>query len=393
MHQVRLKPGKEKAITRRHPWIFSGAVQQADKNIKPGEPVHIISADGNYLATGTYSNHSQIRIRILSYSASESIDAMFFQERINRALKLRKRFVQNTNSCRIIFAESDQLPGLIVDRYADYLVCQFLSAGMEYFKNFIVDQLEAICRPRGIFERSDTDSRQKEGMKPCIGLLRGNEPPELIEVNQDGLSFLVNVRSGHKTGMYLDQRENRNLIAGLSQNMEVLNCFSYTGGFSLAALQVGAKHVINIESSVAANELYLKQLELNGLSAEKTETVAADVFSTLREYQKSGQQFDLIILDPPKFISSAQQITRGCRGYKDINMQAMKLLKSGGILVTFSCSGHLSPELFQKVVADAAVDAGCSVRILSYLGQPPDHAVTLEFPEGRYLKGLVCYKS
>ncbi len=390
MHKIRLKPGKEKSLLRKHPWIFSGAIQSTDKNITNGESVQVMDAAGRCHGTGAFSPASQIRTRLWTFNPDEKINADFFRQKIIDAKKIRDCFVKNSNAYRVINAESDGFPGLIVDRYDQYLVCQFLSAGTEYHKPVIIDQLQDVLAPVGIYERSDADVRQKEGLSATTGVLTGADPPSLIDVYQDGIKFLVDIRTGHKTGMYLDQRENRQKIRELAKDREVLNCFSYTGGFSLAALLGGARNVVNIESSGKANELYRQQLRLNDLDGQNTTTVEADVFTTLREYQNSSHKYDLIILDPPKFITNAQQITRGCRGYKDINMQAMKLLKPGGLLVTFSCSGHLAVELFQKIVADAAIDAGRNVKIISTLGQPVDHPVLLSFPEGRYLKGLVC---
>lgn len=392
MHKVVLKTGREKSVLHRHPWLFSGALQDVKKGIASGEAVNIVSSGGEILAKGAFSPDSQIRVRIWTFDPAEEINAAFFKRRISNAVALRKTFVpEKDTACRLINAESDGLPGIIVDRYADFLVCQFLSAGADHFKQEIVQQLQETISPAGIYERSDVEIREKEGLKPHAGLLSGDEPPELIEVIQGGIRFLVDVRKGHKTGMYLDQRDNRNDVRELAKDKEVLNCFAYTGGFALAALQGGAVKVTNIESSADAINLIIKQAELNELVDNKIENVQGDVFAILRQYRESVRKFDMVILDPPKFVSSADQLKRGARGYKDINLIAMQLLRENGLLVTFSCSGHLSPELFQKIVADAAVDAGRDARIITSLGQPADHPVALNFPEGRYLKGLVCY--
>ncbi len=392
MHKVVLKPGREKSVLHRHPWLFSGALQDVKKGIESGATVNIVSSGGEVLAKGAYSPDSQIRIRIWTFDPAEEINTTFFKRRISKAIALRKNFVPEADTaCRLINAESDGLPGVIVDRYADFLVCQFLSSGAEYHKQEIVKQLQEIISPAGIYERSDVEIRDKEGLRPHAGSLNGKEPPELIEVTQGGIKFLVDVRKGHKTGMYLDQRENRNVVRDLAKDKEVLNCFAYTGGFALAALQGGAVKVTNIESSADAINLIVKHAELNRLADKKFENVQGDVFAVLRQYREAGRKFDMVILDPPKFVSSADQLKRGCRGYKDINLIAMQLLRENGLLVTFSCSGHLSPELFQKIVADAAVDAKRVARMTATLGQPADHPVALNFPEGRYLKGLVCY--
>jgi len=393
MKKVILKPGREKSLLRRHPWVFSGAILHDIDQAGPGETVRLVTEKGEFLAYGAYSPHSQIRIRTWTFNQDEIVDDIFFRRRIERAMVMRRRLIESntTTAYRLINAESDGLPGLIVDKYADYIVCQFLSSGAEFFKQPIVNQLRSLIEPAGIFERSDTEARKKEGLAITTGPLYGNEPPETIIVEQSGIRFLVNIRQGHKTGMYLDQRENRNVILKNAKDAKVLNCFAYTGAFTMAALCGGAERVINIESSADIINMIVKNTELNGYDVSRLVNIQGDAFQVLREYRDRGERFDLVVLDPPKFIHSAQQLQRGCRGYKDINMVAMKLLNKNGQLVTFSCSGHLSPELFQKVIADAALDAGRSASIVSVLGQPPDHPVALNFPEGGYLKGLVCY--
>ncbi|MGH8120356.1 MAG: class I SAM-dependent rRNA methyltransferase [Gammaproteobacteria bacterium] len=393
MKKIILKPGREKSLLRRHPWVFSGAILQDLDRAIPGETVRLVTEDGEFLAFGAYSPHSQIRVRIWTFKPDEKIDDTFFRKRLDRAIMMRSRLIESTttNAYRLINAESDGLPGLIVDKYAGYIVCQFLSAGVEYFKELIVDQLRLIFKPEAIYERSDTEARKKEGLAVTTGMLYGNEPPETIVVEQDGIRFLVNIRQGHKTGMYLDQRENRNVIKRYAKGAKVLNCFAYTGAFTLSALRGGASSVTNIESSADVLAMIVKNTELNVHDVARLINVQGDAFQVLRDYRESGEKFDLVVLDPPKFIHSAQQIQRGCRGYKDINLLAMKLLNENGLLITFSCSGHLSPELFQKVVAAAALDAGRTASMVSILGQPSDHPVALNFPEGGYLKGLVCY--
>lgn len=394
MHSVRLKPGKEKTLKRRHPWLFSGAMKGPDINIANGATVNVVSSSGKILARGAYSPNSQIRIRVWTFNPAEDIDIKFFRYRIENAINLRNKFIPSGYSAyRVVNAESDGLPGLIVDRYSDFLVCQFLSAGVEYFREVIISELQRIFSPAGIYERSDVDTRLKEGLKPRAGILAGVEPPELIRIEQASLKFLVDIRKGHKTGMYLDQHANRLVISKFAKNNEILNCFAYTGSFTLAALQGGASRVTNIESSAEAIALLDKQISLNGYIADNIDNNQGDVFEVLRQFRESGKQFDMVILDPPKFVSSEQQIKRGCRGYKDINMLAMQLLRKNGLLITFSCSGHVSSALFQKVVADAALDAQRSATIIEFLGHPVDHPVALNFPEGRYLKGLVCYVS
>lgn len=391
MHNIRLKAGRDKSLARKHPWVFSGAIREPEESIENGATVNIVSANGQPLAKGAYSPESQIRVRIWTFNPDEEVNPGYFRNRIENAIKLRDKMLPGDYTAyRVINAESDGLPGLIVDRYSDFLVCQFLSAGAEYFKEEITRELQTIFSPAGIYERSDVDTRIKEGLTRQSGILAGAEPPDLIRVEQASLKFLVDIRQGHKTGMYLDQHENRKVIVRMAKDNEILNCFAYTGGFVLAALRGGASGVTNIEASAEAIAVLDKQVGLNGFNTDNIENIQGDVFEILRKYRDSGKQFDMVILDPPKFVASAQQIRRGCRGYKDINMLAMRLLRKNGSLITFSCSGHVSSELFQKVVADAALDVQREARIIEFLGQPFDHPVALNFPEGRYLKGLVC---
>ena len=392
MKTVTVKAGREKSLLRHHPWLFSGAIHKMDKAIGMGETVKVVSTKGEVIALGAYSPHSQIRVRIWSHDPNESIDTAFFNRRIDNAMALRRLLIiESDNAYRLVNAESDGLPGVTIDRYDDYLVCQFLSAGAEYWKQDIVRQLQISLSPRGIYERSDVEVREKEGLKPQVGVLAGEEPPEYVEISQGGLKFFVDVTKGHKTGAYLDQSRNLRLIQRFVKDRHVLNCFSYAGGFTLAALQGGAGKVTNIESSAEILMLAEKNRELNRFPSDRVENIRGDAFEVLRQFRDSRRRFDMVVLDPPKFVNSAQQLKRGSRGYKDINLLAMKLLTDNGILVTFSCSGHVSPELFQKIVADAAQDAGREARIIEFLTQSPDHPVALHFPEGRYLKGLICY--
>ena len=390
--KIILKPEREKSLLRRHPWIFSGAIAKAEENLKIGETVDVFSVSGDWLARGVYSPHSQIRIRIWTFDPAEEINPAFFGNRLQRAFHLREQLFadRSATAYRIVNSESDGLPGLIVDRYGDFLVCQFLSAGVEFWKAEIVMQLQQLIPCTGIYERSDLEIRNKEGLKPIKGVLWGEAPPELIEISEGELRFLVDVQNGHKTGFYLDQRENRMAITEFSKDKNVLNCFAYTGGFGLWALHGGAEHVINIESSAALLELAQKNIKLNEFNSDKIENIEGDVFQLLRQFRNEGRKFELIILDPPKFAESASQVQKASRGYKDINLLAFKLLKPDGVLFTFSCSGHISPELFQKIVADAALDAGRDAQVIRYLSQAADHPIALNFPEGRYLKGLVC---
>jgi len=390
--KVTLKPGREASALRRHPWIFSGAIKSVEGNVISGQTVEVFTADNRWIARGSYSAESQIRVRVLSYELDEHIDRAFFQRRISDAIKARQSLRDSdiTDAFRLIYSESDGLPGLIADRYGDFLVCQFLSAGMEYWKDEIIGLLAELWPCRGIFERSDTESRKKEGLGQKTGLLWGEEPPEKIIIREGEMKFQVDVRVGHKTGFYLDQRDNRHSIAKYAHDKEVLNAFAYTGGFGIAASLAGARHVTHVDSSPEALVLADKNADLNGLDKQKMDFVQEDVFRLMRTYRDSRRHFDLIVLDPPKFVASANQLEGGARGYKDINLLALKLLNPEGILVTFSCSGYVSPELFRKIVADAALDAGKEARITEFLNQSPDHPVSLNFPESLYLKGLIC---
>lgn len=393
MPSVILKKAADSFIKRKHPWIFSGAIEKVEGNPSNGEMVQIFTSNKKLVGSGSFSPSSQIRVRVWSFDPEEKIDIDFFKRKISLAHSLREKIIDTskTNAYRIINAESDGLPGLIVDRYADYLVCQFLSAGAEFHKKIIIDVLDDIFKPLGIFERSDVDVRTKEDLQPVQGLLKGTLSEDFVEVRENGFKFLVDIKGGHKTGFYLDQRDNRKLISEFAKGKNVLNCFSYTGGFSVYALASGAEKVTQIESSLSALELANKNIERNGLSLTTVENINDDVFKVLRKFRDERKSFDLIILDPPKFTESASQIQQASRGYKDINLLALKLLNPGGILFTFSCSGHILSELFQKIVADAALDSGREVKIIKQLTQSSDHPVALNFPEGLYLKGLVCF--
>ncbi len=389
---VVLKQGREESLARRHPWVFSGAVAGVRGEPAPGSTVDVFSSSGVWLATGAYSPRSQIRIRIWSFDEGDAVDGTFITQRLEQALARRAGLLDpgDLTACRLVNAESDGLPGLIVDRYGTLLVCQFLSAGAECWRGDIVRSLADMTGARGIYERSDTDARAKEGLEERCGILWGEEPPGLVEISEHGVRFLVDVRKGHKTGFYLDQRENRLALDGFSKGAEVLNCFSYTGAFGIRALHAGASTVLNVDTSQEALELGARNAALNNARAGAFQCRAGDVFSALRTLRDQGRTFDLIVLDPPKFAASASQILPASRGYKDINLLAFKLLKPSGTLFTFSCSGHIGPELFRKIVADAAQDARRNATVIRHLTQAADHPVALAFPEGLYLKGMIC---
>ena len=392
MSSVILKKSRDKILERKHPWIFSGAIEKIDGNPSNGETIQVYTSDKKLIGSGSFSKSSQIQVRMWSFVPEEIIDEDFFKRKISQAYLLRKKLIDLsiTNAYRVINSENDGLPGLIVDRYSDFLVCQFLSAGAEYFKETLFDVLNDTFKPAGIYNRSDADVREKEGLKPEKGLLIGKEPDELIEIIENNFKFLVNIKDGHKTGFYLDQRNNRKLVSEFSKEKNVLNCFSYTGGFSVYALASGANKITQVETSSSAIDLSNKNFELNNFNSSEVESINGDVFEVLRKFRDERRSFDLIVLDPPKFAGSSSQILKASRGYKDINLLAFKLLNPEGVLFTFSCSGHISPELFQKIVADAALDSGREVKIIKHLTQSSDHPVSLNFPEGHYLKGLVC---
>ena len=401
MSVIRLKPGREKPVRNRHPWIFSGAVRGVRGDPQPGEVVGVQDGAGAWLARGYYNPRSQIVVRLLTWDADEVIDEAFWRRRLQAAMARRQalRLDEATTAYRLVYAESDGLPGLIVDRYGDWLVIQLLTLGLEPWRETLVALLADLISPRGIYERSDVDVREHEGLSPRAGLLYGESPPPQMEIREHGLRFGVDLVGGHKTGFYLDQRDNRRLVAEFCAGVEVLNVFAYTGAMGVYAAahpvaggvggQGGAARVVHLDSSAETLRIAEENVARNPTSAVH-EYVEGDAFQVLRAYRDAGRQFDVVILDPPKFAHSQRQVQAATRGYKDINMLAMTLLRPGGILVTFSCSGLVSEDLFQKVLFGASVDVGREVRILHRLAQGADHPVLLTFPEGAYLKGFLC---
>jgi 23S rRNA (cytosine1962-C5)-methyltransferase len=395
MTSLVLKKGREKSLKRRHPWLFSGAIDKVVGKPSSGDTVDIKDGSGKMLARAAYSPTSQIRARVWTFDAEEEVDAGFFRARIERALALREALParRHTNALRLVHGESDGLPGLIVDRYADVLVAQFLAAGVERWRDPILDLLSELTACEAIFERSDAEVRKLEDLAPRVGFSRGNRNASRCPIVEYGLNFRVDVEQGQKTGFFLDQRENRQRVRELAAGREVLDGFSYTGGFSIAALAGGAKRVTAIESSAPALEVARENLAANPLDQGRIDFVQGDVFTELRTLRDRGARFQMVILDPPKFAPTAAQVRNAARAYKDINLLALKLLASGGLLATFSCSGGVSPELFQSIVAGAALDAGTDAKIIERFSAAADHPVALEFPEGDYLKGLLVVKS
>ena len=386
-----LKPGRDKALLRRHPWVFSGAIQQVLGDPEAGETVLVQDAHGRPLGQASFSPASQIRARMWSWNPEEAIDGRFFEQRLEQALRLRQNLPERdqADAWRLVHGESDGLPGLIVDQYADVLSVQLLSAGVEHWRDILLELLVKLFQPTAAIERSDADVRTLEGLPVRTGRLYGPDLSEPVKISEHGLSFLVDIPGGHKTGFYLDQRANRLMVRAFAQGKNVLDCFSYTGGFAINALYGGAASVLAVDTSAQALDAAAAHVALNHLDAARIAWQQGDVFQVLRELRDRGRTFYMVILDPPKFAPTAAQAQKAARGYKDINMLGMKLLSPGGRLMTFSCSGGVDRALFQKIVAGAALDAGVHARILHWLSQAPDHPVALNFPEGEYLKGLV----
>ncbi len=392
MPELILKPGKERSLFRRHPWIFEGSVARLNGRARPGDTVEVIDADGRRLARAAWSPKSQIRARVWSFDPEAIIDDAFFKRRVADAVARRQAMPQlaGQEGMRLIHGESDGLPGVIADRYGDTICLQLTAAGPDKWRNAIVGALVKATGVVRIYERSDSDVRGLEGLEPVTGWVYGEAPDSSLSIDENGVRLGVDVVGGHKTGFYLDQRDNRLLTRDLAAGKRVLNCFCYTGGFSLQALAGGAAHVLSIDSSGPALTGARANLAMNPqLDASRAEWLEADVFEALRVFRKEERRFDLIVLDPPKFAPSAAHADRAARAYKDINLLGFRLLNPGGYLLTYSCSGGIGLELFQKIVAGAAVDAGRDARILRRLSAGPDHPVALHFPEGEYLKGLL----
>jgi len=396
-----LKRGREKSALRSHPWIFSGAVEHVDPGVMPGESVAILTDQGDLVGFGAYSPNSQIRCRVWKFT--NQIDEIAFEDsklidliaqRIQNAYLCRQldKNLNHTNAYRLIHGESDQIPGLIGDVFNQVVVLQFLSSGPDRMRDSITEVVAQVTKAEVVYERSDEEVRSLEGLPERAGILFGDERADQIIISENNLQFYVNYSAGHKTGFYLDQRENRLKLRNYVEGKDVLDCFSYSGGFSLNAVAGGANGVTALDTSGDALQQLKDNLSLNGYEESRVELIQNDAFKQLRLFRDQGRQFDVIILDPPKFAPTRKQVPSASRGYKDINLMAMKLLKRGGILFTFSCSGGVDSALFQKIVAGAAVDAGVDLQILERMSQSSDHPVLVSFPEGEYLKGLICRK-
>jgi len=392
--EIILKPGREKSVILRHPWIFASAINKVNGLVSSGDTVNVLTSNGEKLGTAAYSESSQIRARMWSWDANEEINESFFETRLINAIEKRLRFVitKDCDAFRLVFGESDGLPGLIIDLYNDTLVIQVLAAGIEKHRQLICEILSRIYPDCRIFERSDADVRELEGLPDRIGLMKGKPLPEELWINENGIYYLVDITGGQKTGFYIDQRENRRKIQGYCEDKDVLNCFCYTGGFTLNAIKGGAKSVLSIDSSQPALDQLINNISRNSLDENRSSTICGDVFVELRTLRDRAESFDVIVLDPPKFAPTISQAEKAARGYKDINLLAFKLLRPGGMLFTFSCSGGISRDLFQKIVTGAALDANCSIQIIEQLSQAADHPIALNFPESMYLKGLICIK-
>ncbi|WP_448211703.1 class I SAM-dependent methyltransferase [Colwellia sp. MEBiC06753] len=389
---IYLNVGREKSLKRKHPWVFSKAISKIKGKPMLGETVDVVDSKGNWLAKGAYSPESQMRVRIWSFDQNEQVDRDFFVRKFKQAQLRRDWFIEQgkLTGYRLIAGESDGMPGITIDKYDDIIVCQMLSAGAEFHLHTIVDVLTELYPECGIYERSDVDVRKKEGLAKRVGWLANEKGSTERVIHEHGVDILVDVATGHKTGFYLDQRDSRIAAGKYAKGKKILNCFSYTGTFALHCAKGGATSVANVDVSQPALDIAERNLALNNLADAPVDFVKEDVFKLLRRYKEQGEKFDMIIMDPPKFVEAKSQLTSACRGYKDINMLAMQLLNPNGLLLTFSCSGLLDVGLFQKVVADAALDANKACHFVERLHQAADHPVASNYPEGYYLKGFVC---
>jgi len=392
MIDVVLKKGKEKAVLHRHPWVFSGAIEKVKGKPVNGEIIKLLNTQGAFLAYGFYNDQSRVAVRLLEWDESVTVDESWFRQKVQTAVAGRAHILADgsTDTCRLIFSESDYLPGLIVDKYAGHLAVQVLTSGMQNAMPVIIDELNNLLSPLSIFDKSDATSRAHEGLETTNVLLAGNQPPELVMVKENGITYGINIAEGQKSGFYCDQRDNRLLLASYAKGKKVLDCFSYTGGFTLNSLYEGASSVTSVDSSALAIETLQENIRLNKFEETQHDAIKSDVNVQLRKFRDEGDKFDIIVLDPPKYAPSRSALDRASRAYKDLNRLGMQLLNSGGLLATFSCSGAMDMETFKQVLAWAALDAGKQVQFIHQFHQPEDHPVRASFPEGEYLKGLLC---
>lgn len=391
MIEIKLKKGKEKAVNQRHPWVFSGAIDKVKGKPENGEVVRVVSAANDFLAYGYYNDQSRVAVRLLEWDENVAIDFDWYDQKIKTAIAGRALLLsdEETTACRLIFSEADFLPGLIVDRYADFLSVQILSSGIEKAQQSIIEILVKHLEPKGIFDRSDATARTHEGITAENGLLWGEAPAEFIAIKENGITYHINIAEGQKSGFYCDQRDNRKILASYTKGKNVLDCFSYSGGFSLNAFAHGAEQVTSVDSSALALETLKQNITLNQFDVRKQFSIQSDVNKQLRAFSDEGKTFDVVILDPPKFAPSRSAVDRAARAYKDLNRRGLMLLESGGLLATFSCSGAVDIDTFKNIIAWAALDAGKEVQIIKQFCQPEDHPIRLSFPEGEYLKGLL----
>ena len=392
MVEVILKKGKEKAVLQRHPWLFSGAVERVKGKPVNGNIVKLLNDKGDFMAYGFYNSQSRVALRLLEWDENVEINEDWFRKKVATAVESRSNILEagKTNTCRLIFSEADYLPGLIVDKYADYLAVQVLTSGIETVMPVIIDELQNLLNPRGIFDKSDASSRAHEGLETINQVLAGEHPPEMVQVLENNITYGINIAEGQKSGFYCDQRDNRLITALHAKGKKVLDCFSYTGGFTLNALQNGASSVTSVDSSALAIETLKQNIALNNLDASKHTAVQSDVNKQLRALRDNDEKFDIVVLDPPKYAPSRSALDKASRAYKDLNRMGMLLLNKGGLLATFSCSGAMDIDTFKQVLAWAALDAGKEVQFIHQFCQPEDHPVRASFPEGEYLKGLLC---